>query len=98
MVLELLAAICLVKGKSFFVNFSHVYSNSLIDYFSNFHPKGGHEIILESFDRFKDICGEKRRFQTLMGYFMNYEMFHIEFMVACTQVHSTFRVQNTAVL
>ncbi|KAK4025860.1 formin-like protein [Daphnia magna] len=59
LVLELLAAICLVKG--------------------------GHEIILESFDRFKDICGEKRRFQTLMGYFMNFEMFHIEFMVACTQ-------------
>nr|CAH0111898.1 unnamed protein product [Daphnia galeata] len=59
LVLELLAAICLVKG--------------------------GHEIILESFDRFKDICSEKRRFQTLMGYFMNFEMFHIEFMVACTQ-------------
>ncbi|XP_046450658.1 formin-like protein [Daphnia pulex] len=59
LVLELLAAICLVKG--------------------------GHEIILESFNRFKDICSEKRRFQTLMGYFMNFEMFHIEFMVACTQ-------------
>lgn len=48
---------------------------------------GGHEIILNAFDRFKDICGEKKRFQTLMEYFMNFEMFHIEFMVACTQVH-----------
>lgn len=47
--------------------------------------KGGHEIILAAFDRFKDICSEKRRFQTLMEYFMNFEMFHIEFMVACMQ-------------
>ena len=61
-----------------------VLKYSLTGFFSR--PKGGHEIILESFDRFKDICSEKRRFQTLMGYFMNYEMFHIEFMVACTQV------------
>jgi hypothetical protein len=59
LVLELLAAICLVKG--------------------------GHEIILSAFDRFKDICSEKHRFQTLMGYFMNFDMFHIEFMVACMQ-------------
>ena len=59
LVLELLAAICLVKG--------------------------GHEIILSAFDRFKDICNEKHRFQTLMGYFMNFDMFHIEFMVACMQ-------------
>ena len=42
---------------------------------------GGHEIILTAFDRFKDICNERRRFQTLMEYFMNFEMFHIEFMV-----------------
>jgi hypothetical protein len=42
---------------------------------------GGHEIILTAFDNFKDICKEKRRFQTLMAYFMNFEMFHIEFMV-----------------
>ncbi|BES96764.1 Drf_GBD [Nesidiocoris tenuis] len=59
LVLELLAAICLVKG--------------------------GHEIIVEAFDHFKEICQEKRRFETLMGYFMNYEVFHVEFMVACMQ-------------
>ncbi|XP_069966996.1 formin-like protein isoform X3 [Bactrocera oleae] len=59
LVLELLAAICLVKG--------------------------GHEIILSSFDNFKDVCQEKRRFQTLMQYFMNFEAFNIDFMVACMQ-------------
>lgn len=59
LVLELLAAICLVKG--------------------------GHEIILSSFDNFKDVCQEKRRFQTLMEYFMNFEAFNIDFMVACMQ-------------
>ncbi|XP_017137011.1 formin-like protein isoform X1 [Drosophila miranda] len=59
LVLELLAAICLVKG--------------------------GHEIILGSFDNFKDVCQEKRRFQTLMEYFMNFEAFNIDFMVACMQ-------------
>ncbi|XP_054286349.1 formin-like protein isoform X2 [Macrosteles quadrilineatus] len=59
LVLELLAAICLVKG--------------------------GHEIILSAFDNFKEVCHEKRRFQTLMEYFINYEVFHIEFMVACMQ-------------
>lgn len=55
LVLELLAAICLVKG--------------------------GHEIILSAFDNFKEVCQEKKRFQTLMNYFINYEVFHIEFMV-----------------
>jgi hypothetical protein len=55
LVLELLAAICLVKG--------------------------GHEIILSAFDNFKEVCPEPRRFQTLMDYFLNYEVFHIEFMV-----------------
>lgn len=55
LVLELLAAICLVKG--------------------------GHEIILSAFDNFKEVCHETRRFQTLMDYFINYEVFHIEFMV-----------------
>jgi len=55
LVLELLAAICLVKG--------------------------GHEIILSAFDNFKEVCQEKKRFQTLMDYFINYEVFHIEFMV-----------------
>ncbi|KAL9905430.1 formin-like protein isoform X2 [Glossina fuscipes] len=59
LVLELLAAICLVKG--------------------------GHEIILYSFDNFKSVCHEKRRFQTLMEYFMNFEAFNIDFMVACMQ-------------
>ncbi|XP_055857037.1 formin-like protein isoform X2 [Episyrphus balteatus] len=59
LVLELLAAICLVKG--------------------------GHEIILSSFDNFKEVCQEKRRFQTLMEFFMNFEAFNIDFMVACMQ-------------
>lgn len=59
LVLELLAAICLVKG--------------------------GHEIILSSFDNFKEVCSETRRFQTLMEYFINYDMFNIDFMVACMQ-------------
>lgn len=44
--------------------------------------KGGHEIILHAFDNFKDVCSETQRFQTLMAYFMNYECFHIEFMVS----------------
>lgn len=55
LVLELLAAICLVKG--------------------------GHEIILSAFNNFKEVCHEVHRFQTLMEYFINYENFHIEFMV-----------------
>ncbi|XP_042901544.1 formin-like protein [Parasteatoda tepidariorum] len=59
LVLELLAAICLVKG--------------------------GHQIILAAFDNFKDVCGEKKRFETLMEYFINYEVFNIDFMVACMQ-------------
>lgn len=59
LVLELLAAICLVKG--------------------------GHEIILSSFDNFKEVCQEDRRFQTLMEYFINYDLFNIDFMVACMQ-------------
>lgn len=56
MVLELLAAICLVKG--------------------------GHQIILAAFDNFKEVCGERRRFETLMEYFINYEVFNIDFMVS----------------
>ncbi|XP_075159897.1 formin-like protein isoform X2 [Haematobia irritans] len=59
LVLELLAAICLVKG--------------------------GHEIILSAFDNFKNVCQESHRFQTLMEYFMNFEAFNIDFMVACMQ-------------
>ncbi|KAK7791545.1 hypothetical protein R5R35_008345 [Gryllus longicercus] len=59
LVLELLAAICLVKG--------------------------GHEIILSAFDNFKEVFHESQRFHTLMDYFINYQVFHIEFMVACMQ-------------
>lgn len=59
LVLELLAAICLVKG--------------------------GHEIILCSFDNFMKVCGETKRFQTLLEMFINYEIFNIDFMVACMQ-------------
>lgn len=55
LVLELLAAICLVKG--------------------------GHQIILSAFDNFKEVCGETKRFETLMEYFINYEVFNIDFMV-----------------
>ena len=59
LVLELLAAICLVKG--------------------------GHQIILNAFNNFKEQCNEKNRFETLMHYFMNYDQFNIDFMVACMQ-------------
>ncbi|KAF4525861.1 hypothetical protein B566_EDAN018218 [Ephemera danica] len=59
LVLELLAAICLVKG--------------------------GHAIILSAFNNFKNVCHENQRFQTLMQYFLNYDVFLIEFMVACMQ-------------
>ena len=59
MVLELLAAICLVKG--------------------------GHEIILNAFDNFKEEMLEKKRFQTMMTYFKHYKEFQIEFMIACMQ-------------
>jgi len=55
LVLELLAAICLVKG--------------------------GHEIILSAFDNFKEVCHEIHRFHTLMDYFINYQVFHLDFMV-----------------
>jgi formic-like protein len=59
LVLELLAAICLVKG--------------------------GHEIILCSFDNFKKVIGETKRFETLLDMFINYEVFKVDFMVACMQ-------------
>ncbi|XP_031821844.1 formin-like protein 1 isoform X4 [Sarcophilus harrisii] len=58
LVLELLAAVCLVRG--------------------------GHEIILAAFDNFKEVCGEKNRFERLMEYFRN-EDSNIDFMVACMQ-------------
>uniref|UniRef100_A0A8C6WI68 Formin like 1 n=1 Tax=Neogobius melanostomus TaxID=47308 RepID=A0A8C6WI68_9GOBI len=58
LVLELLAAVCLVRG--------------------------GHDIILSAFDNFKEVCGEKRRFEKLMEYFFN-EDNNIDFMVACMQ-------------
>lgn len=59
LVLELLAAICLVKG--------------------------GHEIILCAFDNFKKVTGETKRFETLLDMFINYEVFKVDFMVACMQ-------------
>ncbi|XP_047741533.1 formin-like protein [Hyalella azteca] len=59
LVLELLAAICLVKG--------------------------GHHMILNAFDNFKETCGDPHRFYTLMQYFSNPDCFHIEFMVSCMQ-------------
>ncbi|NXR41900.1 FMNL2 protein, partial [Zosterops hypoxanthus] len=58
LVLELLAAVCLVRG--------------------------GHEIILSAFDNFKEVCGEKQRFEKLMEHFRN-EDNNIDFMVACMQ-------------
>ncbi|KAF7665194.1 hypothetical protein LDENG_00149920 [Lucifuga dentata] len=58
LVLELLAAVCLVRG--------------------------GHDIILSAFDNFKEVCGEKSRFEKLMEYFRN-EDNNIDFMVACMQ-------------
>ncbi|XP_009993999.1 PREDICTED: formin-like protein 1 [Chaetura pelagica] len=58
LVLELLAAVCLVRG--------------------------GHDIILAAFDNFKEVCGEKNRFEKLMDYFRNDDT-NIDFMVACMQ-------------
>ncbi|XP_007464224.1 PREDICTED: formin-like protein 2 isoform X1 [Lipotes vexillifer] len=58
LVLELLAAVCLVRG--------------------------GHEIILSAFDNFKEVCGEKLRFEKLMEHFRN-EDNNIDFMVASMQ-------------
>ncbi|XP_069761113.1 formin-like protein 1 isoform X2 [Narcine bancroftii] len=58
LVLELLAAVCLVRG--------------------------GHDIILAAFENFKEVCGEKVRFEKLMEYFQN-EDSNIDFMVACMQ-------------
>uniref|UniRef100_A0A8C3CW94 Formin like 2 n=1 Tax=Cairina moschata TaxID=8855 RepID=A0A8C3CW94_CAIMO len=55
LVLELLAAVCLVRG--------------------------GHEIILSAFDNFKEVCGEKQRFEKLMEHFRN-EDNNIDFMVS----------------
>uniref|UniRef100_A0A4W5QF76 Formin like 1 n=1 Tax=Hucho hucho TaxID=62062 RepID=A0A4W5QF76_9TELE len=58
LVLELLAAVCLVRG--------------------------GHDIILSAFDNFKEVCGERSRFEKLMEYFSS-EDSNIDFMVACMQ-------------
>ncbi|XP_016146869.1 formin-like protein 1 isoform X2 [Sinocyclocheilus grahami] len=58
LVLELLAAVCLVRG--------------------------GHEMIIAAFNNFKEVCGEKNRFEKLMEYFRN-EDNNIDFMVACMQ-------------
>ncbi|XP_023691360.2 formin-like protein 1 isoform X1 [Paramormyrops kingsleyae] len=58
LVLELLAAVCLVRG--------------------------GHDIIIAAFDNFKEVTGEKNRFEKLMEYFYT-EDSNIDFMVACMQ-------------
>ncbi|XP_051569948.1 formin-like protein 1 [Myxocyprinus asiaticus] len=58
LVLELLAAVCLVRG--------------------------GHDIIISAFDNFKEVSGEKNRFEKLMECFMNDDS-NIDFMVACMQ-------------
>ncbi|XP_051995948.1 formin-like protein 1 [Xyrauchen texanus] len=58
LVLELLAAVCLVRG--------------------------GHDIIISAFDNFKEVSGEKNRFEKLMEHFMNDDS-NIDFMVACMQ-------------
>ncbi|XP_016418142.1 formin-like protein 1 [Sinocyclocheilus rhinocerous] len=58
LVLELLAAVCLVRG--------------------------GHEMIIAAFNNFKEVCGEKNRFEKLMEYYRNDDN-NIDFMVACMQ-------------
>ncbi|KAM8888391.1 formin-like protein 1 isoform 1-T1 [Synchiropus picturatus] len=58
LVLELLAAVCLVRG--------------------------GHDIILSAFDNFKEVCGERSRFERLMEFFCHDDN-NIDFMVACMQ-------------
>ncbi|XP_066498557.1 formin-like protein 1 [Hoplias malabaricus] len=58
LVLELLAAVCLVRG--------------------------GHDIIISAFDNFKEVSGEKNRFEKLMEYFSSDDS-NIDFMVACMQ-------------
>uniref|UniRef100_A0A158R454 Formin-like protein n=1 Tax=Syphacia muris TaxID=451379 RepID=A0A158R454_9BILA len=68
LVLELLAAICLVKG--------------------------GHELIINAFDRFRIEYNEPHRFFSLFTFFKNPPEFHVEFMTSCMQffnilVHST---------
>lgn len=68
LVLELLAAICLVKG--------------------------GHELIINAFDRFRTEYKETQRFQLLFSFFRYPPEFHVEFMTSCMQffnilVHST---------
>uniref|UniRef100_A0A1I7ZN50 GBD/FH3 domain-containing protein n=1 Tax=Steinernema glaseri TaxID=37863 RepID=A0A1I7ZN50_9BILA len=68
LVVELLAAICMVTG--------------------------GHEVVIEAFNRFRVEYKEVHRFQTLFGFFKNPPEFHVDFMTACIQfinvvVHST---------
>ncbi|XP_030626141.1 formin-like protein 1 [Chanos chanos] len=58
LVLELLAAVCFVRG--------------------------GHDIILSAFNNFKEVCGEKHRFEKLMEYFTTGDN-NMDFMVACMQ-------------
>ncbi|ROI16387.1 Formin-like protein 3 [Anabarilius grahami] len=61
LVLELLAAVCLVRG--------------------------GHEMIIAAFNNFKEVSGEKNRFEKLMEYFRN-EDSNIDFMFINIVVHS----------
>lgn len=47
--------------------------------------KGGHELIIQAFNRFKIEYCEIHRFQTLFQFFRDPETFHVDFMVACMQ-------------
>ncbi|TSL82544.1 Formin-like protein 1 [Bagarius yarrelli] len=46
--------------------------------------RGGHSIILSAFNNFKEVCGERCRFEKLMAYFRNVNN-NLDFMVACMQ-------------
>ncbi|XP_078192851.1 formin-like protein 3 isoform X7 [Callithrix jacchus] len=94
LVLELLAAVCLVRGGheiilAAFDNFKEV--SLLVSCVYVYvcvcvcvHTQGGQEIILAAFDNFKEVCKELHRFEKLMEYFRN-EDSNIDFMVACMQ-------------
>ena len=92
LVLELLAAICLVKGGheiilSAFDNLKEVCHEK-----QRWGEENKSNIIHECFNndylyeiKIKIYYYYYYRFQTLMDYFFNYQVFHIEFMVACMQ-------------
>lgn len=101
LVLELLAAICLVKGGheiilSAFDNLKEVCGEKQ-RYGFFFFVKIRHTVLL-AFRREASVKSDavllyrtlqhnllSFRFRTLMDYFYNYQVFHIEFMVACMQ-------------